>query len=165
MRWRKSVIHIANANPWLCDLFRHPVASAGGFARFRVPTVAALHDLLLSEVPQVFPKLRFGFIEASAQWLPWVLHEARNRFRSLKRPWPDNIMAEYRMFVTCENSDDIGYITHEAGDEALVIGTDYGHTDPSSDIDAIVTFKAREDVTPALKRKILTENPTALYAL
>ncbi len=34
-------------------------------------------------------KLQFwGFIEASSPWLPWVLHEARNRFKTLEREGP-----------------------------------------------------------------------------
>jgi predicted TIM-barrel fold metal-dependent hydrolase len=46
-----------------------------------------------------------------------------------------------------------------------VIGTDYGHTDISSDVDAIKLFRERADVTPAVKRKILSDNARALYGL
>jgi predicted TIM-barrel fold metal-dependent hydrolase len=158
-------IHIANGNAWLNDLYRHPVGIAATFHKFRIPTVAAFSDVLLSEIHQVFPKLRFGFVEASAQWLPWVLHEARSRFRTLGRDWPENVMREYGMFVTCENSDDLSYIVEQAGEDCLVIGTDYGHTDTSSDVDAIKVFKARTDVTPEVKRKILSDNARALYGL
>ena len=158
-------VHIANGNAWLNDLYRHPVAIAATLHRFRVPTVAAFSDVLLSEIHQIFPKLRWGFIEASSQWLPWVLREAKNRFKTLGREWPDNVAREYRMFVTCENSDDLPYIVREAGEECLVIGTDYGHTDTSSDVDAIKVFKARTDLAPEVKRKILSDNARALYGL
>ncbi len=158
-------IHISNGNSWLVDLVRHPVFTAAAFHRFRIPTVAAFSDIMLSDIHQTFPKLRFGFIEASSQWLPWVLHEARNRFKSLGREWPDNVAREYRMFVTCENSDDLPYIVEQAGEDCLVIGTDYGHTDTSSDLDAIKVFKARTDLAPEVKRKILSDNARALYGL
>ena len=158
-------IHIANGNSWLCDLYRHPVAVASTLHRFRVPTVAAFNDVLLSEVPRLFPKLRWGFIEASSQWLPWVLLEAKKRFKTLGREWPDDFTREYRMFVTCENSDDLPYIVRQAGEDCLVIGTDYGHTDISSDVDAIKVFKARTDLAPEVKRKILSDNARALYGL
>ena len=46
-----------------------------------------------------------------------------------------------------------------------MIGTDYGHTDISSENDAITTFRAREDVSPEVKVKILQDNPRALYGL
>jgi predicted TIM-barrel fold metal-dependent hydrolase len=158
-------IHIANGNKWLNDLYDHPVRIAGTLHRFRVPTVAAFSDILLSELHEVFPKLRWGFIEASAQWLPWVLHEAKNRFKNLGREWPENIAREYGMFVTCENSDDLPYIVQQGGEDCLVIGTDYGHTDTSSDIDAIKIFRERTDLSPKVKEKILGDNARALYGL
>ena len=158
-------IHISNGNSWMVDMVKHPVATAAAFHKFRIPTVACFSDLLLSDVLVNFPKLRIGFIEASAQWVPWVVHEAKNRFKALGRKWPERGVSEYRMFVTCENSDDIPYIVDQAGEECLVIGTDYGHTDTSSDIDAIKTFKARTDVAPEIKQKILSDNARALYGL
>ncbi len=158
-------IHIANGNSWLNDLYSHPVRIASTFHRFRIPTVGAFNDIIMSEIHEVFPRLRFGFIEASAQWLPWVMHEAKNRFKTLGRKWPEHAIHEFGMYVTCENSDDIPYIAREAGEDCLVIGTDYGHTDTSSDVDAIKVFRSRTDMEPALKRKILSDNARALYAL
>jgi len=46
-----------------------------------------------------------------------------------------------------------------------VIGTDYGHTDISSDIDAIQVFRDRTDISAGVKHKILSDNARALYAL
>jgi predicted TIM-barrel fold metal-dependent hydrolase len=113
----------------------------------------------------VFPTLRWGFIEASSQWLPWAMHELRNRFPRLGRKWPDNFAREYRMYVTCENTDDLGYVVREAGEDILIIGTDYGHTDTASDIDAIKTFLARTDISEEVKHKVTSDNPRALYGL
>ncbi len=158
-------IHIANGNAWLNDLYRHPVASAATFHRFRIPTVAAFSDVMLSEIPEVFPRLRWGFIEASSQWVPWLIHEMKNRFKTLGRQWSGNLARQYRMFITCENSDDVPYIARQAGEDCLVIGTDYGHIDTSSDVDAITVFKSRTDLTPEVKRKILSDNARALYGL
>jgi predicted TIM-barrel fold metal-dependent hydrolase len=91
--------------------------------------------------------------------------EAKKRFKTLGREWPDNFMREYRMFVTCENTDDLPYIVQQAGEDCLVIGTDYGHTDISSDVDAIGVFKTRTDLPSEVKRKILSDNARALYSL
>jgi len=51
----------------------------GGFAQFLVPTVITCRSLVMSELPKTFPNLRWGFIEASAQWVPWVVMEATRR--------------------------------------------------------------------------------------
>ena len=158
-------VHIANGSAWLNDLYNHPIGVAGTLHRFRIPTVAAFNDVLLSEIPQVFPDLRWGFIEASSQWLPWVIHEAKKRYRTLEREWPENVMKKHGMFVTCENSDDLPYVVEEAGEDCLVIGTDYGHTDTSSDIDAIKVFSERDDLTTSVKQKILSDNSCRLYGL
>ena len=158
-------IHIANGSAWLNDLYSHPVRLGATFHRFRIPTVGGFADVLFSEVPELFPKLRWGFIEASAQWVPWILHEVRNRFRTMGREWPDNPMDHFGMFVTCENTDDLPYIVQETGEDGLVIGTDYGHTDTSSDLDAIKVFRKRTDLSEDVKRKILSDNARRLYAL
>jgi predicted TIM-barrel fold metal-dependent hydrolase len=57
------------------------------------------------------------------------------------------------------------YIVQQGGEDCLVIGTDYGHTDTSSDIDAIKIFRDRTDLTPKVKEKILSDNARELYGL
>jgi predicted TIM-barrel fold metal-dependent hydrolase len=158
-------IHIANANPWLCDILRSPYDTAAPFALFRGPTVMACMALIMSEVPQVFPRLRWGFIEASAQWIPWIAHEARNRYQSQGREVPENFFDHSHIYVTCQIDDDLPYILTYAGDDHIVIGTDYGHLDASTDVDAITLFKQTSSVPPAVVERILYDNPKALYGL
>src|SRR5439155_25104439 len=76
-------IHIANGNPDNCDLYR--LAPAGRFAIFRLPTVTACFNPLMSELPQQSAKLRWGLVEASAQWVPWVHRDAAIRDRLTAR--------------------------------------------------------------------------------
>ncbi len=83
----------------------------------------------------------------------------------MDRPWSENIARDYGMFVTCENSDDLPYLVENGGADCLVIGTDYGHMDTSSDVDAIKIFKERTDLSAEVKQKILSDNAKALYGL
>lgn len=156
-------VHIANGNPENADLYR--LAPAGRFAQFRVPTVTACFDVIMSELPQVFPKLRWGFIEASAQWVPWIYREAKIRYRVANRAFPENVFEAYNIFVTCQVNDDVPYIVSCAGENRLVIGTDYGHTDPSSAVTALNEFQRMAGIDAAVKEKILSHNAKALYAL
>ena len=162
-------IHIANANPANCDLWWTAPGAEGlfssGFQIFRGPTVVACHVLLMSELPHVFPTLRWGFIEASSQWVPWIYHEARNRYKTAGREFPDDIFGEYKIYVTCETHDDFPWVLKYAGERSLVIGTDYGHLDPSSDTNAIVAFQQLEAISQETKERILYHNPKALYNL
>jgi predicted TIM-barrel fold metal-dependent hydrolase len=158
-------VHIANGNPMLSDLYDTPYSAGGGFARFRAPTVIACQQLIMSEIPQRFPELRWGFIEASAQWVPWVITDARERFAVAGREAPDNILEAGRIYVTCQTNDDLPFVLKYAGENNIVIGTDYGHTDASSELDAISILKRNTEVPPETITRILDDNPRALYGL
>src|SRR5439155_5296463 len=93
-------VHIANGNPENCELYRQ--SPVGRFAIFRMPTVAACLNLILSDVPRLFPKLRWGFIEAAAQWIPWVAREGAGRFQVAGRQFPESVFEEDKIHVTCQ---------------------------------------------------------------
>ena len=156
-------IHIANGNPGNCDLWRGTPANR--FAMFRAQTVISCFNFLVSDLPNTFPRLRWGFIETAAQWIPWVYQEAVLRYRRLGRKFPEDLFGEYQVFVTCQTDDDLGYIVEFAGGDSLVMGTDYGHTDPSSEVDAITVLMRKTGISREIKEKILHHNPKKLYNL
>jgi predicted TIM-barrel fold metal-dependent hydrolase len=156
-------IHISNGSPRLLDQFKPRYDKMGGFAQFRIPTVITCLSLMMSDLPKMFPQLRWAFVEASAQWVPWVIKEATRR--SGTRGFPQNPFKEFRIYVTTETNDDFDFVLKYAGEDNLVIGTDYGHTDASSEVDAIDIFRANSTVPESVKKKILDDNPRALYAI
>ena len=132
-------VHIANGSPQLMDQFKPRYDKMGGFAQFRIPTVITCLSLMMSEVPILFPKLRWAFVEASAQWIPWVVNEAIRR--SGTKGFPKNPCKEFKIYITAQTDDDFPYVLKYAGEDNIVIGTDYGHTDASSEVDAIEVFR------------------------
>ena len=160
-------IHIANGNAANVDLYGSVPAAhpAAGFGIFRVPTVTACMYLVLSEIPELFPKLRWGIIEASAQWIPWVHREATRRSERDGKALPEDLFGGKNIFVTCQSDEDIPWILKYAGDNCLMVGTDYGHNDTSSDLNMISMLRARDDISAAAKERILSHNPKALYGL
>jgi uncharacterized protein len=158
-------VHIANASPAIVDVLKSPDDLAPTFGMFRAPTVVSCHSLIMSEIPKAFPNLRWAFIEASAQWVPWIVHETRGRYQSQGRDYPANVFGEYRIYVTCQTDDDLPYITKYAGEDNIVIGTDYGHFDSSTEVDAITVFKNTSELDPGQVEKVLSENPARLYGL
>ncbi len=160
-------IHIANGNLAQCDLLRSfPEGfNTVAFAMFRVPTVVTCYLLLMGELPRVFPQLRWGMIESSAQWMPWVHHEVARRYEAAGQDVPSDLFGDHNIFVTCQTDDDLPYALRYAGERSLVIGTDYGHTDPSSEVDAITIFRQRTDISQETKERILYHNAKALYRL
>jgi predicted TIM-barrel fold metal-dependent hydrolase len=150
-------VHIANGNRDYCDLYRSTPANP--VLMFRMPTVAACFTHLMSEVPRLFPKLRWGFIEASAEWIPWIYREVKIRYRSTGRKFPTDLFAENNVFVTCQTNDNIAHVLNFSGEHSLVIGTDYGHTDSASEVNAITKLEKIEGISPTVRENILCHNP------
>jgi predicted TIM-barrel fold metal-dependent hydrolase len=135
------------------------------FTKFKLAVVGAFHSLVEKNVPGRFPDVRWGFVEISAQWVPYVCHDLRYRLLRLGRRMPDNLLEANRMYVACEVTDDIPYILKYAGENALMLGTDYGHHDPSAEINAFTLIQKRDDIAPEARQKIVDANPRALYGL
>ena len=155
------IVHVGNATPAVLDVTR-----GNGFASFRLPSVAAFHTLIMSGIPERFPRLRVGFLEASASWVPFALRDLSRRFPGRRgRELPDDVMKEYRLWVACQTDDDIPYVLGYSGEDQLVIGTDYGHSDQSTEIEALRILRENEALDPRVVDKILYDNPKALYNL
>ena len=160
------VVHISSGNPWLSKVLGLPYEpGAAALIKFRSLTVGACAALTVSSLPARFPDLRWGFIEATSQWVPWIYKDAERRFQTAGREFPRDLFSAFKLYVSCETDDDLEYVLKYSGEDSLVIGTDYGHTDAASEVDAITTLKTRTDISPTALRKILDDNPRALYGL
>jgi hypothetical protein len=82
-----------------------------------------------------------------------------------EHPVSGNCFCDYGIYVSTQTDDDFSYVISYAGEENLVIGTDYGHGDTSSELNAISRFKAMEGLNPQVKRKILSDNPRRFYGI
>ena len=155
-------IHASAGNFGMLDLF----GQDSGFAQFKLPVVGAFHDLLMKGTPAKFPDLRWAFIEVSAQWIPYALNDMELRFRRGSRKWlGSDTLRDNRMYVACQTTDDIPYVLQYAGDENIVIGTDYGHNDTASELVALRKLREDGKIDPATAAKFLDSNPRRLYGL
>ena len=155
-------VHIGSSNDYINDLFVKD-GLGGTFGRLRLMSVAACHMLITNRLTKEFPGLRFGFIEASAQWVPYVLHDLRRRLETRGRELEDYPLREHNIWVTAQTDDDLPYVLKYAGEDNIVIGTDYGHQDQSSEIEALRIIRDKGDVAPEVVDKILGANAIALY--
>jgi predicted TIM-barrel fold metal-dependent hydrolase len=118
---------------------------------------------MMSDVPRIFPNCT----GLSSRHLPngcpgWSKKAVR---RSGTKGFPKLPFKEFNIYVTTETNDDFDYVLRYAGEDNVVIGTDYGHTDASSEVDAIDIFRANDLVGDPIKKKILDDNPRRLYVL
>jgi uncharacterized protein len=154
-------VHSGCANPTYRDL-----VAGSAFSGAKVPVFSAFHHILYEGLPDKFPKLRFGFIEATASWVPYLITDLRRRMvRDGRKPLTDQPLRDNRLYVACQTNDDLPYILKYAGKDNLVIGSDYGHSDTSSELDALRHLSRMDELSPDVVKKILEDNPKALYAL
>ena len=180
-------IHVGNGNMFVFDKFK----SSALFAS-RSPVLAAFQDLLLGGIPDRFPALRFGFIEAGAQWVPYVISEVTRRAEWISKGGPLaafianemggntkeasrqarekdaqglNIVRDSRFYVGCRLTDDLEYVQRWAGKKNLVTGTDYGHDDYSEDLEAFSNLRGMPGADVEAIDGIRGNNARALYGI
>jgi predicted TIM-barrel fold metal-dependent hydrolase len=136
------------------------------FGHTRVMPLLAFRDIIANRIPEHFPRLRFGFIEAAAGWVPFLVHIVR-RLQKEKFRFASSaeLFREYRLFVACEADEDIPYLAKHTGDDHLLIGSDYPHSDPSREDQFVNVLNSREDLSSQLRQKIMYDNPRAFYAM
>jgi predicted TIM-barrel fold metal-dependent hydrolase len=154
-------VHSANGSFLHHDFF----ADDTSFTRFKLAVVGACHTLIEKELPKKFPQVRWGFVEVNAQWVPYVLNDLADRYRRQGKSFPSDALAANNMWVACENTDDLPYVLSHAGEDSLMIGTDYGHHDPSSELNAIRLLRLDQRIAPSAVKKILEANPRKFYGL
>jgi uncharacterized protein len=157
-------IHTGAGCPLFLSLF--DVERNHTFGHSRVQPLLAFRDIIGNKIPEQFPRLKFGFIEASAGWVPFLLHILKRLFRDKWKFSSDQDMfREYKIFVACEADEDVNYIAQFTGEDHLLIGSDYGHQDPSEERQLVAAMRAREDIPRALTDKIFFDNPKLFYPL
>jgi predicted TIM-barrel fold metal-dependent hydrolase len=157
-------VHVGNGSPQNIDMVSQ-YNGGGSFWKFRIPVIGALHSIIMGEVPVQFPKLRFHWAEAAANWVPYVVKDLRRRLNTQGKDLPEDLLKEYRQYVSCQTDDDVDYVLRYAGEENLTIGTDYGHNDQSTEIEALRNLKTSGMINESQYQKIVYDNPKRLFAL
>ena len=132
--------------------------------------IAASAALLNDRIPQRFPGLRWGFVEAGATWVPEVLKLVSMRGRaSFKGDYKSEFLRANNIYITCDTEDDIPFLVNNfGGADYLMIGTDYSHQDLSAELHAhraVVEMGDKGDISPAVAQRIVETNGRVLYAL
>ena len=105
-------------------------------------------------------------MEVAAQWLPYVLTDLKRRLvREGKEPLTDNPLGDNHMYVACQTNDDLPHIISYVGEDNLVIGSDYGHDDTSTELEALRTLGDSGVVDQRVVEKMLDDNPRRLYGI
>ena len=164
-------VHQGSGSPALNNLV--DIQRSHTFTHGRLPPLVAFRNLVANRIPEQFPTLRFGFIETGASWIPFVLHQLRGVFpREDATRWGPRLFDDYRIWISYEAAEDLGYLAKFIGEDHIVTGTDYGHHgsggaqgDQSAQLNVVSTLRSHEEYPASLVDKILTDNPHALYGV
>jgi predicted TIM-barrel fold metal-dependent hydrolase len=150
----------------------------GQFMRTKAAAVNGIQTLLVNNIPNKYPKLRFGCIEAGASWVSFVDYDVRRRVKSnadrvsvLSGPrtmLASNIFKDNRVYITCQVDEDLPTILRYVGEENLIVGSDYTHRDPSMELEFRKLLQQRADegeIPQSAVQKILYDNPKTFYGL
>jgi predicted TIM-barrel fold metal-dependent hydrolase len=166
--------HLGTGEPKLWPARDH---STVRFYRLQLSVVQAFHAMLLHGIPRAFPSLRFGFVEADASWLPFLLYDLKRRMarpnsrgpaNPLRADAPETLLQENRMYVSCQVDEDLPYIMQCAGEDNLMIGSDFTHPDAAMEMDfprLLQERVSRGEISSGAAQKILYDNPRAFYGL
>src|SRR2546428_4570805 len=152
-------VHSANGSIESHDFF----LDEPGFCKFKLAVVGSFHSLIYDGIPARFPKLRIGIIEVSAQWVPYAIHDLARRYARRGKQLGDRVLRDNRVYVTCQTDDDLAYILEYAGEDNLVIGSDYSHSNNANEIETLRKLKNDNKINRQIIDKILQNNPYALY--
>ena len=130
--------------------------------------MSAFYSLASNKIPDKYPGLRFGFIEAGASWIPFLIKELGMRGNEEKAGYDfkTGLLAHNRFFVTCDTEDDIGYLLNFGTEDYLMIGTDYSHVDQSAELraHAVVMEQAQAgQFSTVAAQKIVDDNARRFY--
>ncbi len=154
--------HAGNASYAVHDFF----VKSDGFPKFKFPVLTAFNALLLKEIPKQYPELRWSFVETGASWVPYVMSELWRRFKARGKSYDaQRALAESNFFIAAQANEDIEYLARVVGEDRLMMATDYGHHDTSTELDAMLKVNDRAELSAALREKILSDNARVLYGL
>lgn len=157
-------VHIGNASPAFRQIRRNAEDRPSRF-HMSVPTLMSFTALVMSDVYKLFPKLRFAFLEVGSSWLTYLVSQAHKvRDDRDRKAYTQQVMRERNLYVTCEEHEELPLILQYAGNDNLVIGSDYGHPgDVDDSIFVQQKLRARKDVTDAQRQHILSDNAVRLF--
>ena len=160
----------------LCIHTGHPLPAHEWDRGF--PIMYSFSALVSSGIPKKFPRLRFGFIESGASWIPYTISQLgavkRQALRGKQTKLPrlvelePEIFRANRVFITIDPIDDVESLLQFGTEDSLMIGTDYSHTDISANLSALDEVRSWADqgrISEAQAQKILEGNSQTFYGL
>jgi predicted TIM-barrel fold metal-dependent hydrolase len=157
-------IHQGSGSPALNMLV--DVQHSHTFTHGRLPILVAFRNLVANKIPELFPGVRWGFIETGASWIPFVLHQLKGVRRESPDFWGPKLFEQYNMWISYEVAEDLPYLVKLIGEDHMITGSDYGHHsregmagDPSAQLHMITALRAHVAYPQRLVDQLIRTTP------
>jgi uncharacterized protein len=139
-----------------------------------IPQMIQLTSMVLDGVFELFPKLRVGYLEAGAGWIPYMMERMDDKFHVDRKrkhfpleKLPSETIREGNIFVTCELDEKIlDMVVREFNESCIMYPSDFPHERAIGEFGRdFPEFLERPDLSEAVKRKILCDNAKRFYGL
>jgi predicted TIM-barrel fold metal-dependent hydrolase len=170
------VVHVGHSFPALHNLYDNHLFAMG--LAFTLPLLLGFAAITGGGLLDRLPTLRVGFLEAGCLWVHFLLDRLEHRFNfghrlaeamgavpppPMKRH-PIEYLRSGRLFVNAEVEDPLlPEVVELIGTDHVVLGSDMPHGDREPF--AARDFRARTDLSEAVKQKILWDNGFRFYGL
>lgn len=136
------------------------------------PVLRQLTAMVFGGIPELFPKLRIGYLEIGCGWLPYWMErmdeewEKRGKVEApLCKKRPSEYLKGGQIYYGCEPEEKMAsFVVSEIGSETLMYASDYPHWDMSWPESAVLLWR-REDLSLEAKKNILQKNTERFYNL
>jgi predicted TIM-barrel fold metal-dependent hydrolase len=172
-------VHLGWSSPQVTSLFTDGQAF---FVSATIPVIWGFTYTMGAGLLGRFPKLRLGFFESGAEWVPYAIKQLRRRVKPIsvirgqaRRPTfgtgldpgyyrdPEEWFRSGRAFVNCEGDEDIDYLLKHLGEDGLMCSSDFPHGDPSAEENYVTRWRDRTDVPDRVKEKVLGGNAARFF--
>ena len=139
---------------------------------FTLPVLMAYFSFLGGGILERHPDLRVAFLEAGADWLPYMIQrmdqyysvDARLQWARLASEPPSAYLRRRNVYFTCEGDEKLlPTVLEWLGEDQMMASADMPHMEAREN--SLQDISERDDLTAAQKRKILGENARRFYGL
>jgi predicted TIM-barrel fold metal-dependent hydrolase len=162
-------VHFSLQFPVVDQLFEHHFPNrvlAGIF-----PIMAGFTSVLCSGMLDRYKNLKFAFLEGGISWVPAHVERMDEHFENprygardlISRP-PSDYLKSKRIFFGCEGNElFLPRVIDIVGEDLFLFSSDYPHADRTEGTARYLV--EREDLSPAVRRKLLEDNARRFYGL
>jgi predicted TIM-barrel fold metal-dependent hydrolase len=138
---------------------------------FPFELMIALMHLIGEGVFDRYPKLKVGFMEGGAGWIPYWMERLDEHFEKLRPQWPhcqrrpSEIIRSEQVAFTCEPEEHtLPWVLEMVGETRVMYASDYAHWD-SEFPESVRKLAAVPGLSEAQRRRLLGRNALAWFGL